>query len=46
MPDDNNAKGVYVQMLVQQNIDSHAKDQDNYAIQSYERSAAAWEAGT
>ena len=41
---DNNAMGVYADLCATEyNITREA--QDNFAIQSYERSAAAWEAG-
>jgi acetyl-CoA C-acetyltransferase len=41
---DNNAMGVCADLCATE-YDFSREDQDNYAIQSYERSAKAWEAG-
>ncbi|MDP5097590.1 MAG: acetyl-CoA C-acyltransferase [Flavobacterium sp.] len=41
---DNNAMGVCADLCASE-YNITRKDQDNFAIQSYERSAAAWEAG-
>ncbi len=41
---DNNAMGVCADLCASE-YNITREDQDNYAIQSYERSAAAWEAG-
>ena len=42
---DNNAMGVCADLCATE-YNITREDQDNFAIQSYERSAAAWEAGT
>jgi len=41
---DNNAMGVYADLCASE-YNFTREEQDNFAIQSYERSAAAWEAG-
>jgi acetyl-CoA C-acetyltransferase len=41
---DNNAMGVCADLCATE-YEFSREDQDNYAIQSYERSAKAWEAG-